>query len=98
MVVKRGARGAAAFTAGGATDCPSREVGAVDLVGAGDAFVAGYLSGHLHGADVPARRYRAVTTAAFAVATRGDWEGLPTRDEFGCSTNPKERPSADSKD
>jgi 2-dehydro-3-deoxygluconokinase len=52
------------------------------LVGAGDAFVAGYLSGLLQDADIPARLQRAVTTAAFAVATRGDWEGLPTRDEL----------------
>ncbi|MGW3983643.1 sugar kinase [Streptomyces mirabilis] len=88
VVIKRGARGATAFTADGATDCPAREVGAVDLVGAGDAFVAGYLSGHLQGADVPARLSRAVTTAAFAVATRGDWEGLPTRDELGMFDHP----------
>jgi 2-dehydro-3-deoxygluconokinase len=89
VVIKRGARGATAFTADGATDCPARQVGAVDLVGAGDAFVAGYLSGHLHGVDIPARLHRAVTTAAFAVATRGDWEGLPTRDELGLFDQPE---------
>ncbi|MPY56936.1 sugar kinase [Streptomyces spongiae] len=89
VVIKRGARGATAFTADGTTDCPAREVGAVDLVGAGDAFVAGYLSGRLDGADMPARLHRAVTTAAFAVATRGDWEGLPTRDELGLFDQPE---------
>ncbi|MER6158205.1 sugar kinase [Streptomyces sp. NPDC001868] len=88
VVVKRGAHGATGFTADGSTDCPAREVVAVDLVGAGDAFVAGYLSGLLDGADVPARLHRAVTTAAFAVATRGDWEGLPTRDELGLLDQP----------
>lgn len=88
VVVKRGARGATVFTADGATDCPARRVDAIDLVGAGDAFVAGYLSGLLNGADIPARLHRAVTTAAFAVATRGDWEGLPTQDELGLFDQP----------
>jgi 2-dehydro-3-deoxygluconokinase len=77
-----------AFTADGATDRAARQVDAVDLVGAGDAFVAGYLSGLLDGADIPARLHRAVTTAAFAVATPGDWEGLPTRDELGLFDQP----------
>ncbi|WP_280890912.1 sugar kinase [Streptomyces sp. LBL] len=88
VVVKRGARGATAFTADGATDRAARQVDAVDLVGAGDAFVSGYLSGLLDSVDIPARLYRAVTTAAFAVATRGDWEGLPTRDELGLFDQP----------
>ncbi|MDX3748819.1 sugar kinase [Streptomyces sp. AK08-02] len=88
VVVKRGGRGATSFTADGATDRAARQVDAVDLVGAGDAFVAGYLSGVLDGADVTARLHRAVTTAAFAVATRGDWEGLPTRDELGLLDEP----------
>ncbi|MET8256650.1 hypothetical protein ACFYPG_08595 [Micromonospora sp. NPDC005553] len=30
----------------------------------------------------PGRLDRAVTTGAFAVATRGDWEGLPDRAEL----------------
>ena len=88
VVIKRGARGATSFTADGATDCAARQVDAVDLVGAGDAFVAGYLSGLLGGTGIPARLHRAVTTAAFAVATRGDWEGLPTQDELGLFDQP----------
>ena len=55
---------------------------AVDTVGAGDAFTAGYLSGHLDGLDVADSLRRAVTLGAFAVSTRGDWEGLPRRDEL----------------
>ncbi|MFM9587897.1 sugar kinase [Streptomyces scabiei] len=88
VVVKRGARGATGFTAEGSADRAARQVDAVDLVGAGDAFVAGYLSGLLDGAGIEARLHRAVTTAAFAVATRGDWEGLPTRDELGLLDRP----------
>lgn len=88
VVIKRGAHGATTVTSYGARDRAARQVDAIDLVGAGDAFVAGYLSGLLDGADIPARLDRAVTTAAFAVATRGDWEGLPTRDELGLFDQP----------
>lgn len=88
VVVKRGSRGATTFTVDGTTDCAARQVDAVDLVGAGDAFVAGYLSGLLNGADIPSRLHRAVTTAAFAVGTPGDWEGLPTQDELSLLDQP----------
>ncbi|MER6362710.1 sugar kinase [Kitasatospora sp. NPDC001527] len=79
VVVTRGAAGATLTTADGTVDQPARRVPVVDVVGAGDAFVAGYLSGLLDGLAPPARLHRAATTAAFAVATPGDWEGLPTR-------------------
>ncbi|WP_345537777.1 sugar kinase [Phytohabitans rumicis] len=83
VVVKRGAAGASAYTVTEAVERPARSVPVVDTVGAGDAFVAGYLSGLLDGVDLAARLDRAVTTGAFAVAARGDWEGLPTRTELG---------------
>ncbi|MFF0173009.1 sugar kinase [Micromonospora profundi] len=82
VVVKHGAGGATSHSATGAVHRPARQVPVVDTVGAGDAFVAGLLSGWLDGDDVPARLDRAVTTGAFAVATRGDWEGLPDRAEL----------------
>ncbi|MEV7191354.1 sugar kinase [Streptomyces sp. NPDC093510] len=82
VVVKLGADGATAHTAEGELHSPAREVRAVDAVGAGDAFVAGYLSALLDGTDVAGRLDRAVTTGAFAVATHGDWEGAPTRTEL----------------
>ncbi|MEV8312669.1 sugar kinase [Streptomyces sp. NPDC059900] len=83
VVVKLGADGATAYTAGGELHAPARPVRAVDAVGAGDAFVAGYLSALLDEADVAGRLDRAVTTGAFAVASHGDWEGAPTRAELG---------------
>ncbi|MGW7275972.1 sugar kinase [Streptomyces sp. NPDC054864] len=83
VVVKLGADGATAYTAEGELYAPARPVRAVDAVGAGDAFVAGYLSALLDGDDVPDRLDRAVTTGAFAVASHGDWEGAPTRAELG---------------
>ncbi|QQC89085.1 sugar kinase [Streptomyces alfalfae] len=82
IVVKLGAAGATLHTAEGELRSLAREVRPVDAVGAGDAFVAGYLSALLDGADPAARLDRAVTTGAFAVASRGDWEGAPTRAEL----------------
>ncbi|MET8687863.1 sugar kinase [Streptomyces sp. NPDC004732] len=82
LVVKLGAQGATVHTADDTLHSPAREVRAVDAVGAGDAFVAGYLSALLDDANVPTRLDRAITTGAFAVASRGDWEGAPTRQEL----------------
>ncbi|WP_422935218.1 sugar kinase [Sinomonas sp. P47F7] len=83
VVVKLGARGAAAYTAGGRVEAPAFEVSVRDTVGAGDAFTAGYLSARLERLDVPARLRRGTALGAFAVGSHGDWEGLPRRDELG---------------
>ncbi|MDG4797584.1 sugar kinase [Micromonospora sp. WMMD1082] len=82
VLVKLGADGARAYTGDGVTHVAAVPVTAVDTVGAGDAFTAGYLSGHLDGLDLVDRLRRAVTLGAFAVAGDGDWEGLPRRDEL----------------
>ncbi|MFC7308555.1 sugar kinase [Streptomyces monticola] len=82
VVVKLGADGATVHTAEGSLHAPARPVNAVDAVGAGDAFVSGYLSALLDGEDAAGRLDRAVTTGAFAVASHGDWEGAPTRTEL----------------
>ncbi|MFI0709628.1 sugar kinase [Streptomyces inhibens] len=83
VVVKLGADGATAFTDDGCLyHQPAKSVRAVDVVGAGDAFVAGYLSALLDGEGPAGRLERAVTTGAFAVASHGDWEGAPTRPEL----------------
>ncbi|WSK25574.1 sugar kinase [Streptomyces sp. NBC_01298] len=89
VVVKLGAAGATAYGDDGSeVHAPARPVRAVDTVGAGDAFVAGYLSAFLDGSTPEARLDRAVTTGAFAVASRGDWEGAPTRAELGLLSAP----------
>jgi 2-dehydro-3-deoxygluconokinase len=82
VVVKRGAQGATAYTAGGARSVPARKVRAVDVIGAGDAFVSGYLSGLLDGLGEDGRLERGAQVSGFAVACSGDWEGLPTRAEL----------------
>ena len=54
----------------------------MDTVGAGDAFVAGYLSALLDGLDVPARLARGNACGALACTTPGDWEGAPRVEEL----------------
>ncbi|MED7947637.1 sugar kinase [Streptomyces sp. BE303] len=83
VVITRGGDGASVTTGrDGTHHAPARSVPVVDVIGAGDAFVAGYLSAVLDGLTAEQRLHRATATAAFAVATRGDWEGLPTRTDL----------------
>ena len=58
----------------------------LDPVGAGDAFVAGYLSTLLAGADTENCLRAAARVAAFCVAAEGDWEGLPATAELAPAT------------
>ncbi|MEO7234474.1 MAG: sugar kinase [Lapillicoccus sp.] len=83
VVRKRGSDGATAYGDFGAVERSAVPVTAVDPVGAGDAFVAGFLSGLLDGADPGACLDRAVECGAFAVSVHGDWEGAARRSELG---------------
>ncbi|MEU4567238.1 sugar kinase [Micromonospora sp. NPDC023956] len=82
VLVKLGADGARAYTPDGVRHAGALTVTAVDPVGAGDAFTAGYLSGWFDGLDLAGRLRRAATLGAFAVSSPGDWEGLPRRAEL----------------
>ena len=82
VVVTHGAQGCEAWDAAAHHHRSAATVTAVDVVGAGDAFVAGYLSARLDGLDLAARLERGTDVAAVAVSTQGDWEGLPTRAEL----------------
>jgi 2-dehydro-3-deoxygluconokinase len=82
VAVKRGSAGSTLWAAGGRWDVAALPVTAVDVVGAGDAFCAGLLSGLLDGLDEPAALGRANALGALAVSTHGDWEGLPHRDDL----------------
>lgn len=82
VVVKRGAQGAVSLTAEGIYEEAARVVHAVDPVGAGDAFVAGYLAGLLDGLGAKERLEQGCATGACAVTVLGDWEGAPYRDEL----------------
>jgi 2-dehydro-3-deoxygluconokinase len=57
-------------------------VAEVDPVGAGDAFAAGYLAGHLWGLSAGERLRVANAMGAMSVATLGDYEGLPDEKEL----------------
>jgi 2-dehydro-3-deoxygluconokinase len=81
-VLKLGAKGAMAVTDGRPHREPALPVRAVDPVGAGDAFVAGYLAGLLDGGAGPDCLRLGVRCGAFAVTVPGDWEGMPTREEL----------------
>ncbi|MBB2911091.1 2-dehydro-3-deoxygluconokinase [Streptosporangium becharense] len=83
VVVKHGSAGAEVWAGGEHVRLPARRVPVASTIGAGDAFVAGYLSGLLDGLSPAGRLERGVTLGAFAVATHGDWHGLPTREELG---------------
>ena len=78
VVLKRGADGATTILAAQVVDAPGFIVDVFDTVGAGDAFVAGYLSGVLDGSDVAARLHRANVCGAMLCMTPGDWESSPT--------------------
>ena len=78
-VVKDGARGCVALLEGAYHELPALAVQVVDPVGAGDAFVAGYLAERLDGHDPARRLATAITAGAFAVTVPGDCEGLPRR-------------------
>ncbi|MEY9776455.1 sugar kinase [Arthrobacter sp. MW3 TE3886] len=81
-VIKLGAKGALALVEGELFRQSAVSVEVVDTVGAGDAFVAGYLAEFVAGLG-PAERLRtAVATGAFACMVLGDWEGLPRRSEL----------------
>jgi 2-dehydro-3-deoxygluconokinase len=86
-VVKLGERGAVAAVDGRVHAVDPVPVRAVDPVGAGDAFVAGYLAETLAGRPVPERLAAAAACGAFAVTVPGDWEGLPSRDELAALTH-----------
>ena len=82
VLVKRGSSGATALIHGQSLQIPPVPVTAIDPVGAGDAFTAGYLADLCSGAT-PAECVRtAARTGAFAVTVYGDWEGAPTRREL----------------
>jgi 2-dehydro-3-deoxygluconokinase len=82
-VIKLGSKGAVACIDGELFHQAAMPIQAVDTVGAGDAFVAGYLT-ELMAGSVPAQRLElAAQTGAFACLAYGDWEGLPRRAELG---------------
>jgi 2-dehydro-3-deoxygluconokinase len=82
VVVKLGPEGAAVHAGTEVVSSPGFAIDVVDTVGAGDAFVAGYLSGLLAGLDHDATLRRANACGAMACLVPGDWEAAPTLREL----------------
>lgn len=79
VVVRLGEEGALALGPDGSVvRRPSISVQVVDVVGAGDAFTAGYLSGQLRGWDVGASLELGNVAGGLATTVEGDSEGIPT--------------------
>jgi len=79
VVLKQGADGACALVDGQFLASPAVPVQVVDTVGAGDAFVAGWLTERLRGLSPAERLHTALACGAWACTVEGDWEGAPTR-------------------
>jgi 2-dehydro-3-deoxygluconokinase len=82
IIIKSGSKGAAFFEAGHQTQVDTFPVLAIDDIGAGDAFAAGFLAcSLLDGESEDCLRWGAAL-GAWAVSTNGDWEGLPSQAEL----------------
>ncbi|MDF2992907.1 MAG: sugar kinase, ribokinase family [Microbacterium sp.] len=79
VIVKRGPAGAAVFSLADVTEAPGFVIEPFDTVGAGDAFVAGYLSAWLDDLSVADALVRGNACGAMACLVPGDWEAAPTR-------------------
>lgn len=82
VVMKLGEQGAKALVDGEYYTQPAFPVAVIDTVGAGDSFVAGYLSGWIERQDVQERLIRATFCGAMACTNLGDWEGAPSRQQY----------------
>jgi 2-dehydro-3-deoxygluconokinase len=82
VVVKLGALGSLGWNDERGHYAPAAAVTVVDAVGAGDAFVAGYLSEFVTGAPIVKCLNMGNTLGGAVCQVPGDWEGLPTRDEL----------------
>lgn len=80
VVITLGERGCLARIDGSTFEVPAPAATVVDTVGAGDAFVAGYLVELIAGAPAAERLGTAVRAGALAVTAPGDWEGMPDRE------------------
>ncbi len=82
VVVKKGSAGAFAVRGDQLFEQAALPVEAVDPVGAGDAFAAGYLCGVFEGRTEPGRLALGAAVGAHAVTVAGDWEGLPDHQDL----------------
>ncbi len=91
-ILKLGSEGCLAQVDGAEHRLPAIPVPVVDTVGAGDAFVAGYLTSLLDGDDPATRLALGTRCGAFACAGAGDWESFPRRNELSSLVSPGHDP------
>lgn len=65
----------------------------VTAIGAGDAYMAGFLTGYLEGEPASVCAHMGSTLASFAVEAPGAVEGIPTREEFAKRLDTDKTPS-----
>lgn len=82
VILKLGAAGCLALVDGTIYTVPAVPTVVLDPVGAGDAFVAGYLVERISGNSAQQRLDTAVHMGAVAVSVPGDCENLPFRNEL----------------
>ncbi len=86
-VIKEGTLGAWSLDGGETLHSPAVSVEAVDTVGAGDGFAAGFLDAIARGQTVSEALAQGTKVGAFACLTPGDWEGYPHREQLDLLTN-----------
>jgi len=95
VVVRLGEKGALVVGEEGVDRQAALDLTPVDVVGAGDAFTAGYLVGQLRG-WAPGRSLRLGNVAGgLATTVQGDSEGIPTWDEVQEYLNGADRADVD---
>lgn len=87
-VIKLGEHGAIASEGDTVSARDAVRVDVVDTVGAGDAFVAGWLAETAAGASLEHRLETAVQCGALACTVDGDWEAAPTRADVTALATP----------
>ena len=76
VVIKMGADGALCWNRGTVTKVPAVQVTVVDTVGAGDAFVGGYLGTWLQDGSAAESLQTGAELGAAACSAAGDWAGV----------------------
>ena len=82
LAVKLGADGALGCGPEGCVRCPARKVDAIDPVGAGDSFDAGFIHAFMHGADLAGCLVLGNASGAFSTTRPGGTEAFRDRAYF----------------
>jgi nucleoside kinase len=80
-IITRGGKGASVYAKNTRVDVPAYQTKVVDASGAGDAFNAGFMAGHLRGYDIYESVKLGNATASFIVEEWGCQTNLPTWDQ-----------------